>query len=877
MLPLLVAASLSLVSATAEDAPLAPVTRLDPLVRPLDLELRLDVDPDRDWLSGMATLDVTLPDARQTIRLHGRNLEVRRARVEGAPASWKQLDADGTAEITAERAVGPGEVRIEIEWRAKLGTALEGAFVVQSEGRRYVATQLEAISARDVFPCFDEPGFKQPIAITMFVDQGDVAVTNTPEVARASLPDGRVRVTFARSEPLPVYLVAFAVGPFDVVEGPVLAPAATRKRALPLRAIVPKGTAAKYGKALEVTAASVRVLEQYTGQGYPFAKLDFVAVPQFAWGGMENAGLIVYSDARIAFDDSASIEQEKWLWGLIAHEVAHQWFGDLVTMKWWDDVWLNEAFATWAAYLVLHELRPELLPYVNLRDRSRWVMDEDSLASARQVREPIVTKADIFDAFDGVTYVKGATVIRMFEGALGPDKFKNGIRAYLSEHRLGNADAHELIDAVSRNARQDVRAAFFSFLDQPGVPFLEAEVRCDGAPRLVFKQSRFLPVGASAARDKSWRVPVCARVDGTERCTVLTSAEGALDLGPGCPKAVLPDSGGRGYYRWSLPAAQLKPLVDGSTRLAAEERVAVADALRAGFLSARLSYADALALALPLANDDNPIVARTPLDLLGFALATIDDEKLASRARARVVAAYAPVLRKLTRPDDGPRARPPETPEERELALLARRALVTIAEDKESQRALVFQARMRFGLHTGSMEPSALEADLTDVAGAALVAQQPEALDALIARLTKEEDSVNRKHLLGAIGSVTDVKGAERAAALSLSPSLRIHERLSALGGIADDRRTRGTALTWLEAHIEELLPLLPESGAGDLPMLFAGSCTEAEAARVEKLFLPQTARFPIARPVAQAVERIRLCAALKAAHDKSMRAVLTK
>ncbi len=385
-----------------------PPARLSPEVVPTHYWLDLAVSPAAERFSGEARIAVSLPEATALIWMHGRGLAVAEAFVLAADgarveASFAEFEESGFAAFRTARAVGPGAVTLVLRYDAPFDQSLEGLYQVRFGGEAYAYTQFEATSARLAFPAFDEPGFKTPFDIALTVGGADIAVSNGPQQEVQALADGRRRVVFATTAPLPTYLVALAVGPFDVVEWPAIPPNAVRSRPLPLRGIAPKGEGALFAYALEHTAPLLAVLEDYFGSPYPFAKLDLVAVASFGPSGMENAGAIFYRRDRVLLGATPSLFERRGYVFLHAHELAHSWFGNLVTPRWWDDLWLNEAFATWMAERAAHLWQPAVFDDRGAIRTARDAMWDDRLAGARMIRQPILSQQDISSAFDGIT------------------------------------------------------------------------------------------------------------------------------------------------------------------------------------------------------------------------------------------------------------------------------------------------------------------------------------------------------------------------------------------------------------------------------------------------------------------------------------------
>ncbi|MCC7110569.1 MAG: M1 family metallopeptidase [Deltaproteobacteria bacterium] len=860
-------------SSGAAAAEAVPKLRLPDDVRPVSGELAFDIDPAAKELSGRATWRVRLKHPQTVIWLHGRGLIDVKASVAGQTGTFTQVDDDGLAKVALARAVGPGDVDLVLSWRAALKGDLEGVYKVDYAGQPYVFTQFEAIDARESMPCFDEPAFKAPLTVKITTPEPNLAVGNAPLVRRTPTQGGST-FEFKTTQPLPIYLLAFAVGPLDVVDGPVLPENTLRARPLPLRGVAPRGQGAQLKSSLELSAKIIAWLEQWFGVAYPYDKLDIVAVPDFAAGAMENAGLVTFRDNLLYVDGNSPIGLQKGNAYVIAHEFAHQWFGNLVTMAWWDDVWLNEAFASWMENLAVHAVRPDFNAMTEARAGTDWVSGEDSLVSARQIRQPVLSKGDILNAFDGITYTKGAAVIGMFEHFLGEKAFQQGVRAYMTEHRFGNATAAHLLSALSRNAKRDVATPFATFLDQPGIPYVEAQLDCKGAPALQVKVTRFLPVGSTGERGKRWGLPLCVRSLGkdgkwTESCALVDGGEGRVALpGTSCPKAVHPNADGVGYYRWSLPAEQLKALVKEQKKLSPGERISLKNALRAGFAAGTLPFADALAAAEPLAQDEEPSVADAPGDFLGFGHDYLVDAKARDRVKARGIALYRPVLDSV-----GLLPKAGEDPRVRERRAMAWGALAS-AEDKKALDELAKLGRATLGLDGPAAE---IPADLKGMAiSAALKRGGAPVFDKLVERLSTETDSTMRRYLLGALGAVDDEALAVRARALSLDPRLKTNEVLSPLWSQAGDVKTRDATWAWVQANLDPLMARLPETfGRDALPGLASGFCSEERAAEAEAVFKPHLAKVPgLERSLAQAVEGVRLCAAKAAVHRDSARKV---
>ncbi|HEY5010008.1 MAG TPA: M1 family metallopeptidase, partial [Acidimicrobiales bacterium] len=366
-----------------------------------------------------------------------------------------------------------GDALLEIAYDAPFAATLSGLYRVEENGVHYAYTQFESTDARRAFPCFDEPAFKTAYDITIASPAGTMALANSPEASHEDGTGGMVVHHFATTRPLPSYLVAFAVGDFDVAEG--------QTSPFPIRVITTKGRAGLTGIALDAAAGLVAKLGEYFGIRYPYEKLDLVAVPEFDAGAMENPGLVTFRDEILLLDpEHATTEMKRGQAETIAHEFAHQWFGDLVTMQWWDDIWLNEGFATWAEAHMVDAWKPSFGATIDQIADVQFVMDTDALKSARAVRQPVTSTGEVLESFDGLTYEKGAAVLRMLESWLGPDTFRRGVQRYLHDNAWKNAKADDLFHALEFVSAQSVSEMAHGFLDKPGVPSVQVNWKCGG-------------------------------------------------------------------------------------------------------------------------------------------------------------------------------------------------------------------------------------------------------------------------------------------------------------------------------------------------------------------------------------------------------------
>ncbi len=862
--------------AAAAEAPKPPTLRLPAGVAPARYAAELWLDPAKETFKGKIQIEISLKEETSAVWLNAKELDVRdvSARPAGGGVAIPGAAATGGSDyvrLTFQRNLSPGPWFLILEYGGRVESKdTEGIFRQKEGGDWYAFSQFEAIYARRAFPCFDEPSFKTPWQLTIHVPKGSIAVSNTPVASETADPDGGRTFAFAPTRPIPSYLVALGVGPFDVVN----AGTAGRNRT-PIRVIVPKGHAAEARWAAETTGPILEVLEDYFGIPYPYEKLDDLAIPQtVGFGAMENAGLITYSSSLLlAKPSDETIAQRRRYASVCAHETAHQWFGDYVTTAWWDDIWLNEAFATWMGSKIVDRWKPEWGWAVQRAGARTAVMDQDSLATARRIRQPIAGNDDIANAFDGITYQKGAAVIGMFEGWVGAEGFRKGIQQYLKSHAWGNATADDFVASIAEATKTPaVVPAFRSFLDQAGVPLITVDLQCGGGPpRLLLSQKRFRPTGSTGAAEERWQVPVCARTGdpgAATACTLLTEPTGSLALPGPCPARVLANAE-NGYYRVLYKGSLLgKVLADRGRHLTPGERVATLSDAAALARSGDVPMATALALVPVFANDpDRPVVesvlkiAAVPRDLL------VTDE-MRPRYRQFVSDAFgarAIALGWVPRPGED------------EDTQLLRAELVPFVANEGDEPALVAQASAlaKAWLKDRKAVDPLVSSQVLDVAARH---GDMELFQAYLAAARKAADRRERMRLLGALGLFRDPAVVPAALALTLSDEFDARETVFILREEAMSPETRPEAWAFLKANFERLSARLPRESPARFPMLASGFSDAGRRADVEAFFKDKAPKYMGGpRVLAQTLEQIQLRAAFKAAQQESVSDFLSR
>ena len=533
-----------------------------------------------------------------TVVLNALELAISEATVVQGAASMRARVAYDTdkqqATLSLERPLAPGDARIVTRFTGTLNDQLGGFYLSKTAKRRYAATQFEATDARRAFPCFDEPAFKATFDIALVVDRGDVAMSNARVLSDTPGPgDRKHTVTFATTKPMSTYLVAMLVGDFECLED--------SGSGVPLRVCATPGQLKSARFAMEATKAILAFYDRYYSIKYPFEKLDQVAVADFMAGAMENTGAIVYRETALLIDDAtATPDQRREVAEVIAHEMAHQWFGDLVTMAWWNDVWLNEGFATWMSAKPLAAWKPEWNVGLSSVQGTTEALGADAVASTRPIRAPEAsTPNQIMQLFDGITYGKTAAVLRMVEQYLGPETFQKAVNAYLEQHAYGNATAEDFWTTLQTASGKPVDAVMRSFVTQAGAPLLSVSAACtDGRQQITVSQQRFYadPARLKAGSPELWQIPVCFRSPGSAARCELLSRPTQVFTRDTCEPWVFANAAGRGYYRTEYTPDLAARIAAAREDLSPEERVSFLGDQRALIASGRQTLAGYLDL-----------------------------------------------------------------------------------------------------------------------------------------------------------------------------------------------------------------------------------------------------------------------------------------
>ena len=861
----------------------APRGRLSGIARPLAYDLDLTIDPREARFSGRAAMRVRLTEADDGFWFHGKNLRVDTVQITDAagetfPGTYEEVLASGVARLAFGRTLAPGEISVTIDYDAPFDRNLAGLFAVEEQGDFYALAKSESIQARKYMPGFDEPGMKAPFDIRITAPAGSVVISNGPEIAREPAGDGMERVTFATTRPLSTYLLSLAVGPFDVVERPAIPPNAVRDRPIPLRGVARRGRGKDLQYILDITPDFVRIFEEQLGVPYPYEKLDIVAAPQWPSGATELAAAISYRESRILADGTPPPALRQSLISVHAHEIAHMWFGNLVTPPWWDDLWLKEGFATWGTPFALEPWEPEgpyeLMPV----ERALAAMNADALKSVRAVNEPIDDNDDIRNAYNAIPYSKGMAIIHMADSYFGPENFRPALGQYLTEFEDGEADANDFFQSIGKATGEPaLTEAFRTFVEQPGVPFLDVAISCDDAtPRARLTQRRYRPLGSDIAAGQRWVIPIClahnaggaGEADGAKTCAIMREETLSLDLdATACPAFVHPNAAGAGYYRWALDGGAQAALVASFDALSTAEKLSLVDSTFAAFEAGTGDSASVLAVIDRASTEP----ARQVVTMALGKVASYGETLLSDDARAAFYA-YA-----------GTRFRPrydalddPETDEEKLLKDALLSFLAARARNADLRAMLAGKAAAFIG-HETARDPSALDADQYNLALSIAVQDLGEPFfTRLIAARSEIDDPNFDAASASALGASDDPALIARAREIALSGTLGTRETYGLIQRLFARPGQTDAMWDWYRTHFETILTLIPEQWKRNTPTIGNNFCTEREALSLAAFFRENGASAPgHERPLNETLEAIALCASFKSAKGEELTTAL--
>ena len=774
--------------------------RLPMAVVPQRYELLLTVEPDRGEFSGSVAVRVQVREPVRAITLHALELAVPRAVVEAGGARFPahiSLDPDSeTITLTPDREVPAGPAALTLDFAGRLNRQMRGLYEATAGAERYAFTQFEPTDARRAFPCFDEPARKAVFRITVVVPERYLVLSNMDVASETVDPAaGRKMVTFAETPPMSTYLAALAVAKLtpqtSLVDGTRVTIYTTARHA------------ALTGFAREVMEACLPKLNAYFAVRYPLPKLDLVGVPDFAAGAMENWGAIFFRENRLLVDAAqASASTLRAVANVITHEVVHQWFGNLVTMEWWDDLWLNESFATWLACKIVDDWRPDWRSWTEFVRDKQAPLGVDALSSTRPISSKVRTAAEAEEMFDALTYEKGASVLRMLEQFLGEEAFRRGIQRYIAAHQYGNASAADLWAALEAASGQPVPVIASDWFTRPGFPLVTVSAAGSDLQKLLLEQRRFR-AGREAREEPEplWAIPLTLAFEddeGVQRHRLLMTDVRTQVLLPvhGKVRWVSANAGEIGYYRTHYDQTLRSALANSWARLPAEERFGLLDNAWALAHKGALPIDDFLDLVVRARGDDT----RTVVEGLAGFLETLNDRVVSETARPLlgrfVHELYQPLVDAL-----GWDARPGEGDEPKLARAAALWTLGSIARPARLVREMAERLE-RYWADPASLDPTLVTAVLRLCARAA---GGKDRFDRYVTHYRTAATPEERDRYLQAFGDFAEPGATPSILAFVLSADVRGQDLWKPLRGLLANPATQSEAWSFVKANWTEL------------------------------------------------------------------------
>jgi aminopeptidase N len=830
--------------------------RLPTSVVPSHYRLFLDPSIESQRFSGEETIDVRLTQATKEIVLNSLDLEISAAEVNSQPAQVSYEPANEMIRLAVAADLPPGPAVLHLKFSGPLTSGLRGLYLSKTARRSYLVTQFEGTYARMIFPGFDEPGCKATFDLTVVADKQDTAISNGRIIRDAPTADPtRHALTFSTSPRMSTYLVAVAIGDWQCLGRTV--------DGVPIRVCAVPENKDKGQFALEVASRSIQFYNQWYGIKFPFGKLDMVAIPDYEWGGMENTASIFYRDTALLLNEAtASVFSRRGHATVIAHEIAHQWFGDLVTAAWWDDIWLNEGFASWMQFKPIEAWHPEWRLEDDQAETAQQIIGLDSLSATRAIHGDAKTPAEIKEMFDGITYEKGAAVLSMLESYVGPEVFRKGVNAYLRAHANGNATSADFWEAEAQVSGKPIDQLMPTFVLQPGVPMLTMAASCDqGKAQVEFTQQRFFlsPERLNAASPEQWQIPVCMKSGANTTCSLVAAKTQKVPIAQ-CASWLFANRDAKGYYRVAYTKANLNAVAGvAETELNAPERIALIEDVWAMTRVGKTSIGDFLGLAQALRSERD----LAAINLLSGDLADVGDllvpENESRDYREFVQKQFDARAKEL---GWAPRADDSDGQKAMRASLLG-----ILGRTGDPGAVATARALVQNYLHN----PASVEGTLVVPAFSTAAAQGDAGLyDQISAALQKANSTDEFNTYLLALAQFREAGLAERTIALLDGGKVRQQIYPQLFSVLLANPAAQDVAWTYLKTHWSDLAEKVTSFGGRGAVSALGNFCSAEKRADVEQFF-KQNPAPGAERTLSQSLERIDNCIEFKATQQQSM------